>query len=141
MRNLVMAWLLLTVLMSGCRQASEPQERSPQSTVTSKTVEQSEATSSSSQGNRFQMAIAPSGRVYRLDTTSGEVAVIEKATTISDERTKLVVVGSFYVTEAGSVLRYVGGAKFEPLPPLSEFDHGKNVSDDDIIKALNKGVH
>jgi len=66
------------------------------------------------------MAIAPSGLVYRLDTTSGEVTLIDKAPVTSDNRTKLAI-GSLYVTEHGDVLRYSGEGKFEPRPPLSSF--------------------
>jgi len=35
-------------------------------------------------------------------------------------RVKLVV-GSFYETESGDILRYVGAGRFEPRKPLSEF--------------------
>jgi len=72
------------------------------------------------QSPRYQIAIAPSGQVYRLDTTSGEVIVIDKAAVISDNRTRLAI-GSLYVTEHGDVLRYSGEGKFEPRPPLSSF--------------------
>jgi hypothetical protein len=68
---------------------------------------------------KYQMSIAPSGQVYRLNVTSGEVALIEKVPAISEGRTKLVV-GSFYETEQGKVLRYSGNGKFELMPSLDE---------------------
>jgi hypothetical protein len=68
---------------------------------------------------KYQISIAPSGQIYRLDATSGEVSLIEKPPTIANGRTKLVV-GSFYETESGSVLGYLGDGKFQPRPPLSE---------------------
>ena len=76
--------------------------------------------SAQQQAPKFQISIAPSGQVYRLDVTSGEVIVIGKTPTISDGRTKLEM-GSFYETERGDVLRYVGTGEFEPRPPLSKF--------------------
>ena len=73
------------------------------------------------QARRYQILVAPSGQVFRLDTSSGEVVIIEKAPTISDGRTKLVV-GSLYETEGVEVLRYVGNGKFEPRRLLSDFE-------------------
>jgi hypothetical protein len=85
----------LAVLLTGCRQPAEQQPP------------------------KYQISIAPSGQLYRLDVTSGEVTMIEKIPIISDGRVKLVV-GSFYETERGDVLRYVGDGRFEPRRPLPE---------------------
>ena len=93
MRYAVLPFVAL--LLTNCRQSTQQQEP------------------------KYQIAIAPSGQVYRLNATSGEVTIIEKAPTNSDGRTKLVI-GSFYETERGDVVRYLGEGKFEPRRPLSE---------------------
>lgn len=70
--------------------------------------------------SKYQLAVSNSGQVYRLNTRSGEVTLIQQ-TEITGNRIKLSV-GSFYETETGDVLLYTGGGKFGPRPPLSSFE-------------------
>lgn len=93
---------------------------------------------------KYQITVSPSGQVYRLDTVSGEITILEKAPVQSVRRTKLVV-GSFYENEKREVLRYVGDGKFEPRPPLSDFERkwrrgaeGGNCSTTDIADLLTR---
>jgi hypothetical protein len=69
--------------------------------------------------SKYQLSISPSGQVYRLDVTSGEVALIENIPTITNGNLKLTV-GSSYETENGKVLNYVGNEKFELRPTLDD---------------------
>lgn len=77
------------------------------------------AVNPNSQTHQYQLVPAPSGQLYRLDAVTGEVINVEKIVS-SSERMELQV-GSFYETEDGEVVRYIGKGKLVPRPPLSEF--------------------
>jgi hypothetical protein len=65
---------------------------------------------------KYQIAISPSGQVYRLDVITGGVTAVE-----TTGRLRLTV-GAFYEDENGQVWKYAGGGKLEARPSLSSFE-------------------
>ena len=121
-RFLVMT--LLCVTISACDStASKPSQALPKVGDTFEGGKVTRVTRIDKAGDdhvaRYQLSIGPPGQIYRIDTATGDVVSIPPPAAISDGRIKLVV-GSFYETEQGEVLRYTGAGKFAPRPPLSE---------------------
>lgn len=74
--------------------------------------------------NKYQLVVSSDGHVYRMDTRTGDVVVIEQVPMhkLSQSDQIPLVVNALYKTEEGEVIRYAGKGKFEARRPLSDFD-------------------
>lgn len=76
---------------------------------------------------QYQLVASTDGRVYRLNKTSGEVWLIEPEGTkkLAEEGLITLKASTYYKTEDGGVVRYLGKGKFEPPKPFSEYMRDK----------------
>ncbi len=64
---------------------------------------------------RYQLQTTTDGKVYRLDTKSGDVCYITpKSIFTLGKGTQKLTVGQYLEKEDGKYLKYLGNGKFEP---------------------------
>ena len=73
--------------------------------------------------NRYQLVASSDGHVYRLDRKNGDISIVDQNTIrkISDSDEVNLVVGLFYKTEGGKIMKYVGNGKFEAAMTAEEY--------------------
>jgi hypothetical protein len=73
--------------------------------------------------DRYQLVASSDGKVYRLDKKTGEVSTIDgnSIRSIGNSDQTNLVVGMFYKTEEGKLMRYAGKGNFEPSMTAEEF--------------------
>ena len=65
--------------------------------------------------DNYQLSTSEDGAIYRVNTNTGEVLLIEndRMTSVKKSKVTKLNIGEFYEDETGSIMKYIGKLKFE----------------------------